>query len=337
MATLKSIAVALNLSVMAVSKALRDAPDISAATKARVSAEAKRQNYIPNRAAQNLRSRNTQLFGVLVPSIHNTYYSGLASAMERQAEAHGYQVILAQSHDEAEREMRAVRQLISRQVQGVALVPMVRWQNRLATLELLAEANIPVVLLDRFPAGSERFPRTSWIVSSDQLGAELATQHLIDLGHKEILFLGGPNGSSASAARFSGYQRILTNSKIGYDDQRVFLAGGGLEGGEKAMAQALSEAVKFTAIVAFNDSVAMGAINALLRQGLRVPQDVSVVGFNDGQIAANFKVPLTTLKVAQQDMGTLAIEMLFDLAEGKKLEPRTMPVELVTRESTAKM
>ena len=337
MSTLKEIAATLNLSVMAVSKALRDAPDISAATKARVQAEARRRHYIPNRAAQNLRLRRSGLIGVVVPQINHTYYSHLVWGVERQAEAFGLQVLLAHSLDRAENEMREVQKLISRQVEALLLVPAVRWQHRLATLELVRASGIPTVLLDAYPAGAENFPRVSWVVCDDQRGGRLATEHLLELGHREILFLAGPNGSSSSAGRFSGYQRALAVAGVAYSDTRVYLADKDIGSGRKAMAQALSEKAPFTAIIAHNDSVAIGAIDTLLQQGFRIPEDVSVIGFGDGVLAVNFRVPLTTVRVPQMEMGETAVRIAMDMQKGATVEPRQLPVEIIVRASTAKL
>jgi LacI family transcriptional regulator len=276
MSTLKEIAAALDLSVMAVSKALRDAPDISAGTKARVQAEARRRNYIPNRAAQNLRLRRSGLIGIVVPQINHAYYSNLVWGAERQAEAVDMQVLLASSLDRAENEMREVQKLIARQVEAILLVPAVRWQHRLATLELIRASGVPAVLLDGYPAGAEKFSSVSWVVSDDERGGQIATEHLLEFGHKEILFLAGPNGSSSSAGRFSGYQRALAAAGVPYTDERVFLADKDIDSGGKAMSQALSEKVAFTAIVAYNDSVAIGAAEALAQQGCRRTSPSSV-------------------------------------------------------------
>lgn len=334
MSTLKEIAAALNLSVMAVSKALRDAPDISVATKARVQAEAQRRHYIPNRAAQNLRLRRSGLVGVLVPHINHTYYSHLVWGIERQAQTEGLQVILGHSLDRAEDEMREVRKLAARQVEALLIVPAVRWQHRLATLELARESRIPTVLLDAYPAGAENFPLVSWVVCEDEQGGRIATEHLIGLGHREILFLAGPNGSSSSAGRFSGYQRALAAAGIPYSDNRVYLADKDIESGRKAIAQALSEKAGFTAVVAHNDGVAIGAIEILLKQGFRVPDDVSVVGFGDGLLAANFRVPLTTLRIPQTEMGEIALRLALEMQKGNRVVPRQLPVEIMVRQST---
>ncbi len=336
MSTLKEMAASLNLSVMAISKALRDAPDISASTKARVQAEARRRHYIPNRAAQNLRSRRSGLVGVVVPHINHTYYSHLVWGVERQAESSGLQVLLAHSLDRAENEMREVQKLIARQVEALLLVPAVRWQHRLATLELLRSSRIPTVLLDAYPAGAENFPHVSWVVCDDHRGSQIATEHLLQLGHREILFLAGPNGSSSSAGRFSGYQRALSEAGVAYTDTRVYLAGKDIDSGQKAMAQALSEKAPFTAVVAHNDSVAIGAVDTLLQQGFRIPEDVSVVGFGDGILAANFRVPLTTVRVPQVEMGEMALRLALDLQKGETVQPRQLPVEIIIRSSTAK-
>lgn len=336
MSTLKEIATSLNLSVMAVSKALRDAPDISVGTKARVQAEARRRNYIPNRSAQNLRSRSSGLIGVVVPQINHPYYSQLVWGVERQAEAAGLQVLLGHSLDRADNEMREVQKLIARQVEALFLVPSARWQHRLATLEMARTSQIPIVLLDAYPAGAENFPHVSWVVCDDQRGGEMATEFLLELGHREILFLAGPNGSSSSAGRFGGYQRALAAAGVAYSDNRVYLADKDIGSGHKAMGQALSEKTSFSAVVAHNDSVAIGAINTLLQQGFRVPEDVSVVGFGDGILAENFRVPLTTVRVPQVEMGEMAVRLALDLQKGNPVQPRLLPVEITVRSSTAK-
>jgi len=336
MSTLKEMAASLNLSVMAVSKALRDAPDISASTKARVQAEARRRNYIPNRAAQNLRLRRTGLIGLVVPQINHTYYSHLVWGAERQAEALDLQLLLASSLDRAENEMREVQKLIARQVEALLLVPAVRWQHRLATLELLRASGVPTVLLDAYPAGAEKFSNVSWVVSDDARGGQLATEHLLELGHKEILFLAGPNGSSSSAGRFSGHQRALAAAGVPYSDERVFLADKDIDSGRKAISQALSEKVAFSAIVAYNDSVAIGAAEALAQQGFRVPEDVSIVGFGDGLLATYYRVPLTTVRVPQAEIGETAVRLALELQKGKAVQPRSLPVEIIVRASTAR-
>jgi DNA-binding LacI/PurR family transcriptional regulator len=335
MPTLKDLALTLNLSPMAVSKALRDAPDISAATKARVQAEAKRRHYVPNRAAQNLRLQRTGLIGVIVPQINHTFYSRVVWGIERQAEPLGLQMVLGHSLNAPDQEMREARKMMARQVEVLLLVPAVRWQNRLATLEMLRSSRTPTVLLENYPAGAENFAQVSWVVSDDRHGGLLATNHLIELGHREILFLAGPNGSSASAGRFNGYQRGLADAGIAYSDARVFLAERDIDGGRSAMAKALSEKVPFTAIVAHNDSIAIGAIDILQQQGFKVPGDVSVVGFGDGLLAENFRVRLTTIRVPCEDIGETGLRLARELQAGEKaVESRELPVEIIVRGST---
>jgi DNA-binding LacI/PurR family transcriptional regulator len=336
MSTLKEMAATLNLSVMAVSKALRDAPDISVTTKARVQAEARRRNYVPNRAAQNLRLRRSGLIGIVVPQINHTYYSHLVWGIERQAEAIDLQVLIASSLDRAENEMREVQKMIARQVEALLLVPAVRWQHRLATLEMVRSSGIPTVLLDAYPAGAENFSNVSWVVCDDQRGGLLATEHLLELGHREILFLAGPNGSSSSAGRFSGYQRALAAAGVPYSDSRVYLADKDIESGRKAISHALTEKTSFSAVVAHNDSVAIGAAEALLQQGFHIPDDVSIVGFGDGVLATYFRVPLTTIRTPQTEMGETAVRLAVEFQKGKAVPPRQLPVEIIVRSSTKK-
>jgi DNA-binding LacI/PurR family transcriptional regulator len=229
-----------------------------------------------------------------------------------------------------------VQKLIARQVEALLLVPAVRWQHRLATLELVRASAIPTILLDSYPAGAENFPNVSWVVCDDARGGQLATEHLLELGHREILFLAGPNGSSSSAGRFSGYQRALAAAGVPYSDERVFLADKGIESGHKAMSQALTEKTAFTAVVAYNDSVAIGAADALRHQGFRVPEDVSIVGFGDGLLATYYRVPLTTVRVPQTEMGETALRLALELQKGKAIQPRSLPVEIIVRGSTRK-
>jgi len=191
-------------------------------------------------------------------------------------------------------------------------------------------------LLDAYPAGAEKFPQVSWVVCDDQRGGQLATEHLLELGHREILFLAGPNGSSSSAGRFSGYQRALMQAGVAYTDTRVYLADKDIGSGRQAMTQALSEKAQFTAVVAHNDSVAIGAVETLLRQGFRVPEDISVVGFGDGILAEHFRVPLTTVHVPQKEMGEMAVRLAIELQKGGTVEPRHLPVEIMVRASTGK-
>jgi DNA-binding LacI/PurR family transcriptional regulator len=159
---------------------------------------------------------------------------------------------------------------------------------------------------------------------------------LLELGHRDILFLAGPNGSSSSAGRFSGYQRALAAAGVAYSDERVFLADKDIDSGHKAMSQALSEKAAFSAVVAFNDSVAIGAAEALAQQGFCVPEDVSIVGFGDGVLATYYRVPLTTVRVPQTEMGETAVRLALDLQKGKAVQPRSLPVEIIVRESTRK-
>jgi DNA-binding LacI/PurR family transcriptional regulator len=327
MPTLKELASTLNLSTMAVSKALRDAPDISVATKARVQAEARRRNYVPNRAAQNLRFQRSGLLGVIVPQINHGHYAQLVWGVEKQAEALGLQVMLAHSLDRPDQEIREVQKLVARQVEALLLVPA----------ELIRASRIPTVLLDAYPAGAENFPRVRWVVCDDQRGGELATGHLLELGHRDILFLAGPNGSSSSAGRFNGYQRTLAEAGVAYTDARVYLAAKDIESGRAAMAQALSEKASFTAVVAYNDGVALGAIDTLQQQGFRIPEDVSVVGFGDGFVAENFRVPLTTIRVPHVEMGEAAVRLALELGKNETVEPRQLPVEITVRASTRKL
>ncbi len=335
MTTLRTIAQKLNLSVMAVSKALRDAPDMSAATKARVQAEAKSLNYRPNAAARFLRTRRSGLLGLVVPDLGGARTGPLTSALEQHATTAGYQLIVSQSQNRADREQEQIERLIQRQVEGVLLIPAVRWERRLATLEQFVTADLPAVLLENYPAGAERFSRCGRVMHNEARAAELAVEHLIGLGHRHILFLAGPTGSSAAATRFETWRKTMAAAKLDLDDGQIFLAGTTEDDGRRALLQAIGEETRFTAVVAFNDKVGLGALSVLRQQGWRVPEEVSIVGFGDTPAAAHAAPALTTLRTDPEQMARRALALLETLIKREPVSPCEIPVELITRGSTA--
>lgn len=334
MATLKQIANQLGLSVMAVSKALRDAPDISAATKARVRSEADRIGYVPNLMARGLRGGSSGLLGVIVPFLNDSFCSNMIWGLEQEAQARSYQILIGSSKNNAEAEWKTLQQMVERQVEAVFIFPVVRLQQRSPLLDVAAKRSLPMIFLDHYPAAAAQYDKVGWLVVDNIRGGELAAEHLLEQGHEKILYLSGPLTASSAAGHFTGVQRTMTKAGFPVEEGSIFLAGFDMEGGRDAMSRALAEGVGFSAVVCVNDSVALGACDVLRRQGYRIPQDVSVVGFGDGHLAANYSTPLTTVRQPQVDLGRAAFQLWHQaLTRGEKLKGKILPVELIGRGS----
>jgi LacI family transcriptional regulator len=332
MIRLKDIAARAGVSVMTVSKVLRDAPDISAATKARVRALSEEMGYMPDAMAQSLRNRVTKLFGLVIPAVTSPIFARVVMALEEQTYAMGYDLVLAQTLNEPEREERVIRRLLSRRVDGLFVAPVYRLGDQAAIYEELARRSTPLVLLGHRAKFCEQFVS---VESNDLRASHDATTHLLNLGHKRIAFFTGPPAAPASQERLEGYRRALREAQIEWDDKLVFHAGNTIEEGQRAALQMTAESAQPTAIQAANDLVAIGAASVLLQQGIRIPEDVSVVGFGNILSGEYFRVPLTTIGQPKHRLGVAAMELMRKLLAGERPETKRLDAELVVRKSTA--
>ncbi|MEY2466923.1 MAG: LacI family transcriptional regulator [Verrucomicrobiota bacterium] len=332
MVRLKDIAVRANVSIMTVSKALRDEPDVSEATKGRIKLLAQQMGYVPDSTAQGLRTRTTKLFGLVIPSTTDPIFARIVLAVEERAHELGYEILLVHTLNNVEREELCVRRLMSRRVDGIFISPVYRMSFEARIYQELQTHGTPVVLLGP-PAP---FCRQFISVQVDDLVASYnATQHLLKLGHKRIAFLTGPQSAPWAQARFEGYRRALRENGMEVDDHLVFQAGSTTEDGVKAASQMLSESCKATAVQAVNDLVAIGFANTYLDQGIQIPQDLSVVGFGNILTSEYFRVPLTTIRQSKFRLGIAAVDAMIQLIRHQKAESKHLPAELIVRASTA--
>lgn len=332
MVRLKDIAVHAGVSVMTVSKALRDEPDVSQATKARIKLLAQQMGYVPDSTAQGLRTRTTKLFGLVISAMTDPIFARMVLAIEDRAHELGYDLLLLHTLNSPEREESCVRRLLSRRVDGVFISPVYRLTSEARVYQELLTQKTPVVLLG--PAA----PFCSQFVSvqvDDLVASYMATQHLLKLGHKRIAFLAGPPAAPWAQTRFEGYRRALREAGLDVDDSLVFQAGSTTEDGVKAALQMLNESCKATAVQAVNDLVAVGAADALLNQGVKIPQDLSIVGFGNTLTSEYFRVPMTTIRQPKFRLGVAAMESMVQLLRGERPETKRLPAELVVRASTA--
>jgi LacI family transcriptional regulator len=332
MVRLKDIAQQAGVSVMTVSKVLRDEPDISAATKARVRALAQEMGYVPDAMAQSLRTRSTRLIGLVIPAVTNPIFARLILAVEERAHLAGFDLVFAHTLNRIDREESVLRRLISRRVGGLLVFPVQRLDPVARVYQELQQHRIPTVILGPLAPFSAGFVN---VQADDIQGGTMITRHLLELGHHRIAFLAGPPAAGWAQERFVGYQYALREAGLTTDDRLIFQAGGTLEEGEKAALEMLQERADATAVVAVNDLVAIGAANAFINQGLRIPDDLSVAGFGNVLTSNFFRVPLTTIRQPKHGMGLAAMDILETLMKGERAESRRLPTSVLIRSSTA--
>jgi DNA-binding LacI/PurR family transcriptional regulator len=331
MVRLKDIAERASVSVMTVSKALRDEPDVSAATKTRLKLLAQQMGYVPDSTAQGLRTRTSKLFGLLLPSMTDPIFARMVLAIEGRAHELGYDIVFMHTLNSTEREEACIRRLLSRRVDGMFLSPVYRIDPESRVYQELQSLHTPTVLLG--PAA--RFCSSFLSVQvEDLLASYAATQHLIGLGHKRIAFLSGPQAAPWSHERFEGYRRALREAGMDVDDRLVFQAGTTVEDGAKTAMQILNESCEATAVQATSDLVAVGCADALLNQGIRIPEDMSVVGFGNILTSEYFRVPLTTIRQPKFRLGLAAVDAMLHLLRHQPAESKRLPAELIVRAST---
>lgn len=332
MVRLKDIAQLIGVSVMTVSKALRDEPDVSAATKAKIKKLAADMGYVPDSSAQGLRTKTTKLFGLVIPATTNPIYARIVFAIEERAHELGYDLLLAQTLNQPEREDACLRRLLSRRVDGLFITPVYRFEAEARIYQEIVTRNIPTVLLGA-PAP---FCKNFLAIEIEELVASYnVTKHLLGLGHKKIAYLTGPPAAPWAHERFEGYRRALREAGIEVDDKLVFQSGNTIEDGTRAALQMLNEGVHPTAIQAVSDLVAIGCADTLMQQGVKIPDDISVAGFGNVLAAEYFRVPLTTVRQPKYRLGLAAIETMMKLIRGEKFALKRLAAELEIRKSTA--
>ena len=332
MVRLKDIAQRAGVSIMTVSKVLRDASDISVATKVRVKHLAQQMGYVPDSLAQGLRTRKTKLLGLVIPTSDNPIFARTVVAVEECAYDLGYEIILAHSLNLPEREEIVIRRLLARRVDGILIAPVYRLAPKAVVYEELVRRGIPAIILGHVAPFCSHFAS---VETEDRLASSGITQYLLRLGHERIAFFGGPAAAPWAHERFEGYRRALREAGLEMHDALIFSAGSSIEEGEKAALQFLNEAPRATAIQSVNDDVAVGAVNILIGQGVRIPQDLSITGFGNVLAGYSCRVPLTTIGQPKYRLGIEAMEMMRKLLLGQQVESRHLSEELVIRESTA--
>ena len=327
--TRNDVAVVAGVAPSTVSYVINNGPrSVSVQARQQVLRAIAKLGYHPSDVARSLRTRRTQTIGLVIPDITNPYYGEIAQAVEEVSFEHGYTVILAHSSHLPVRELRYSQVLRSKQVDGAIFLPVT---PDLEPLQTLQRAGIAVVVLERL------VPGYTCIVADEHCAGLLATRHLLELGHRRIGCIVLTGDSTSSVARAEGYRAALLDAGIRSDQDLVIECDYGYRGGEMAAHRFLRLPKRPTAIVAHNDLMAIGAMKAISEAGLKVPTDISVVGFDDIAAASYVQPPLTTIAFPKRQMGKEAIEMLLNLLRSEqRTAPQTvkLAVELVVRGST---
>jgi LacI family transcriptional regulator len=303
---------------------------VSELTRARVLAAIEKIGYHPNALARNLRIQQTSTLGLIVPDTHNSYFSEVARGIESVAFEKGYTVFLCHSGSDLQREMQYVNMLQSQQVAGVIWIP---GTADFSPYHKLTDFGIPTVVIDRLIPGEQALA----VLADNFQGGVLATDHLIALGHTRIGFIRRHVDMSHSKGRFEGYKSALRDHGINIDENLVVKGGFMLEDGQKAVQELLKVDPPPTAIFAYNDIMAIGGLRAANILGFKVPNDLSIIGFDNIAISAFTCPALTTIHMPKYEMGQQGAHLLIALIENpEKSKENMLPlgVGLIVREST---
>ncbi|HDQ72822.1 MAG TPA: LacI family transcriptional regulator [Chloroflexi bacterium] len=302
--TINDVAREANVSTMTVSRVLNDKEGVSSATRQHVQAVIERLGYRPSNIARGLVTKRTGTLGLVVPDVSNPFFSEVARGAEHVAYAEGYNVFLCNTEEDTERELAVLKSLDEKRVDGVVLC-----SSRLeeSDLEAVVARHPAVVLVNRrLESGN-----VGVAMINDERGAQAATQHLLQAGHRVIGFSAGPSTSHSSRQRVKGYRAAFTAAGLSYDPGWIRHCPPIVEGGRQTAQALLNDYPELTALFCYNDLVAVGALQTCADLGLRVPEDVAVVGCDDIPLAALITPPLTTIRGPRYELGRQAMQLLL--------------------------
>jgi len=330
MATMKQVAERAGVSTTTVSHVINRTRVVSKEVQDRVQAVIQELHYIPSAVARSLKNDKTHTLGMLVPNSSNPYFAELIQGIEDAAFRLGYNIILCNSYDDPKKQAAYIRVLLEKRIDGLILVSS--GSDRELT-RLLSDEKIPKVLVDRELAGV----RADFVETDHEQGGYLATKYLIELGHTDIACVSGPQDLLSSSARVAGYRRALRDAHIRPRADHLVYSDFTSRGGYEAFRKLLALKKRPTAVFAGNDLMAIGGICAAHAQGVQVPRDLSVVGYDDIALASYCNPPLTTISQPKRRIGELTAHILVDrLADvATPLRRELLQPALVARASTA--
>jgi LacI family transcriptional regulator len=296
-----------------------------------VNAAKRELNYRPNALARSLRRGETHTLGLILPDSANPFFAEVGHAIESAAFALGYSVILCNTENDENKERLYTEVLENKQLDGIIFVGA--GENREAISEII-QNGLPLVVVDRNMGSLE----LDTVTTENYQGGLLATQHLLSLGHQIIGCITGPSNITPSAERVTGYRAALQQAEIGVVESLLTRGDFHAPSGYSAAMLLLQQTPRPTAIFVCNDMMAIGAMRAAAQLGLRVPEDIAIVGFDDIQLASYTNPSLTTVAQPKQEIGQLAVKLLFERMSDPSLPPRhtILSTQLIIRESSTR-
>ncbi len=332
---MKDIAKDLGVSVVTVSKVLRNHSDISEETRERVLARIKELDYRPNLAARSLVTGRSYLVGLVVPSLLHPFFAEVAKAISETLRGHGYYLIISSSEEEPELEEQEIDHLLERRLDMLIIASC---RSTLDLFHRIEKQGTPYVLIDRSFQGLA----ANFVGVDDEAAGDLATQHLIDVGCKRIAHIRGPE-TSPGIQRLRGYHRALQRNGIPLRPEFVIAEPKGdvesRQRGGAAMQELLHLGARPDGVFFFNDPLALGAMNFVLDRGLRIPEDVALIGCGDLHYDDTLRVPLSSINQRSRLIGEEAARVTLAILKSKKplpVEKIVLQPELVVRASTLK-
>lgn len=333
MATIKDVALHAGVSITTVSHVLNDTRHVSEQGRERVQTAIRALGYVPSAVARSLKSNTTSTLGMLIPNSSNPYFAEIVRIVEDRCFAAGYTLILCNTDDEPHRQSVYLKVLAERRIDGLIVVSTGDDDSLVTQLRGL---RLPIVLVDREIAD----PTCDLVETAHMQGGLLAVRHLLSLGHRRIACIGGPAGVMPSEQRIEGWRMALAETGAAPGVTTLLWRGGFTsQGGYEAMHAILRTDQPPSAVFACNDLMAIGALRAAHETGVRVPDELSIVGFDDIELSGYTSPPLTTVAQPKDHIGALAVDMLLERVSRRRQEPRKVVLqpELRVRASTARM
>jgi LacI family transcriptional regulator len=325
--TLNHVAQEAGVSPSTVSRILNGTKAVNPEKRAAVEAAIEKLSYRPSMLAQGLARGQSMTIGVLTPSISSPFYGEIMLGIEDVLVETSFQAYFVSAHNGSQREKRSMQNLIDRRVDGLIVVDGL--SDALSLKE--KSAKLPLISVGRDIPGLE-----GYCIGLDNLmGSRLAAKHLLELGHRRIAYIAGSHTHQDALARLEGYKQCLEEAGIPFDPQLVVEGDYTEASGVLALETLFSRKVEFSALMVANDQMAMGARLALFHRGVRIPQDLSLVGFDDVFGSSYTTPPLTTIRIPTREMGHLAAKAMLALLNGESIRLQNVAPILIIRESTA--
>lgn len=330
-ASIKDVAKEAGVSIATVSRVLNKIDVVNEETKKKVLAAIAKLSYRPNIVARSLKTQRTSTIGIIIPDISSQFYPEVVRGAEDVANIYDYNIMLCNTDNVLEKEKEYLKVLREKMVDGVIYMSTSLEEE---TIDLIKELQIPTVLVETIDKRNE-FPSVS---INNEKAAYDAVEYLIKKGNKNIAYIGSQKDSTnASAVRYYGYKSALSDNNIELDENLLYFSGLKTKHGYEGTMAILKKA-KFDAIFCSSDEIAMGSINALRESGIRVPEDVDVIGFDDIYSASIFYPKLTTVIQPMYDMGSVGMRMLIKIINKKELSQLhyVLPYQIIQRDSCKK-